>query len=121
MKKLHTYAMISSCVGATLVAIAIFLTYVVVPNTPATDTWSEEEATAYAEASMTYHNATFDVSLTDIELQQTADDWQSQRDKLDSAISKRSLIPNVLRYAGFACVLTGMSFYVAAKVRNEEE
>ncbi len=120
MKKLHQLAMVFSCVGAALVVIAMILTNVVVPNLPATTTWSNEEATAYAEASKTYHNATFDKSLDETELQQTADDWQAQRDKLDAAIAKRSIIPKLVRYCGFACVIAGLCLYVMAKIRNEE-
>jgi len=119
--KLRTLATVCSCIGAALVVIAVCLTYFVVPNLPATATWSEEEAIAYQKASTTYHNATFDRTLTGEERQKSADDWQHHRDKLDSAIEKRSVWPSRLRYAGFAFVLMGVSFYVAAKVRNEKD
>ena len=120
--KLQQLAMISSCVGAVLIVAAMFVTYFVVPNIPASATWSDEDATAYSAASTQLHHDSLDASLSNEEVQQSKDEWQKEhRDKLEAAISKRTLLPRILRYAGFACVIVGMSFYVASKVRNEEE
>ena len=118
--KLNQIAVICSGIGIALVVSSICLKYFILPEIPATATWSQEEAEAYTQAAMTYHAKSFDKRVDEAELAETAAEYESHRKGLDAAIAGRRNLPQYFQYSGIGFVLMGAIFYLVAQVRAED-
>ena len=114
-------AVICSALGAVLVVLSITLRYFVIPALPAESVWTNEEATALAEASMDYHAKSFDQGVNEAERAESAAHYREQAAQLERAKSGRDNLPTYLQYAGGLFVLLGAACYVIAKIRADEE
>ena len=118
--KLNQIAILCSAIGFAFVMLAMCLQYLILPRVPADVSWSREEAEAYSAAAMDYHAKSFDKSVSETELAETASEYRAHRDKLDAAIAHRTNLPKYVQYTGFGFVVIGAALYIADKVRSED-
>ena len=121
MKHEHL-AIICCSIGAVLVLSALCLKYFVLPDIPATATWSEEEAQAWMSASQDYHRKSFDPDIEQEELDEAAAIYNAQAEKLEAAKFRRNSWPQYCQYAGyfFIAIGAGCFMYHKSKIPGSE-
>lgn len=79
--------------------------------------WSKTQAQAYASAAATFHNHTFDKSITKEQMQKTREEYETRRKQYDRALSIKNSPPTYLRIAGLIFAVIGVVAILT--VRNQ--
>ena len=117
--KFDTLAVILCSLGALLVVIAIVLQNLIVPQLPVRSAWSREDAEALQEASMRFHQQSFDPKVSKEELAETDAEYRAHEARLEAARSGRVNLPKYFQYSGFVCIAAGAVSYVVGKAKSE--
>lgn len=96
--------------GAILLAFS-FVWPILVPQSAV---WNESQAVAYEEASATFHKLTFS-NVSQQELDDAKQAYETEKAKLDRAISTRTMVPQYVRYVAYAVILVGGAMYAIAR------
>ena len=113
--KLDRIATICCTLGALFVLVALSLQYIILPRLPATASWSEQDAEVWMNSSKDYHNKSFDRKVTQQELEEAAQVFREQNEKLNSAKSTRANLPKYFQYSGYLLIAVGAGCYLYQK------